>query len=123
MDAIIKENRKEVYYRGYYGHLGVHNPEQSFIWLSEDENYARMYGDKLASFEVNTLDYSKIADFYEIENLLECFNEKVGIDYDSVDMLYMPTEEFVVFLKEKGNIGYLLNDDCLCLLDKKLLDL
>jgi len=120
MAEITRVDKKELYYRGYYGNLGVHNPKQSFIWITNDKEYAAMYGNRVAIFETN-FDYSKIADCYETENLLDEFNQSVGIEYDPVDILYMPTEAFVSFVRQRGYNGFFLKDDCLCLLNKKLL--
>jgi len=124
MPQVLKQYAEyEKYYRGYYSNFGIENILQSFIWISDDKNYANMYGDSLAIFNIPTLDYNLIADIYESEDLLKEFNEINNVDYDITDILYNPTEEFVSFLREQSYNGFMPKDNCICIINKKLLRL
>ncbi len=41
-----------VFYRGYINNIGF-DSYNSFIWLSDNQEYAAMYGDALAKFEID----------------------------------------------------------------------
>ncbi len=105
-----------ILYRGYDKSMGV-DSNSSFIWLSDDEEFATMYGNALATLEID-------------ENLLNCIScYELGeladeLDYEVIDLMYEPSEYIADKIRIKGYNAYSLEDadyKCLCLLDKNII--
>lgn len=105
-----------ILYRGYKSKYPHYASRGSFIWLTDDPDYAMWYGDSLAVFEVDERRLKKIK-LQAIDLLLGYnFNEK------------KPVEEEVEKIRKTGanyysfpEIGIKDEPLCLCLLDKSLL--
>lgn len=105
-----------ILYRGYKSKYQSYASRGSFIWLTDDPDYAMWYGDSLAVFEVDERRLKKIK-LQAIDLILGYnFNEK------------KPVEEEVEKIRKTGanyysfpEIGIKDEPLCLCLLDKSLL--
>lgn len=104
------------FYRGYDSKFGF-DSQNSFIWISDDVDYARQYGNAIKKFEI---DFEKL-NFADLDTLDEACAE---LDYDYIDVIYNPTEEFASYVKSRDFNAFTVNlgdYTCCCLLDKTLL--
>lgn len=104
------------FYRGYDLSFGVDTPT-SFIWISDDKEYAKLYGTCLVKIEICEKNLG-IIPHNELEEIVD------ELEYDIIDILYNPFENIVEKIRIKGYNAYTINDDysCLCLLDKSLIE-
>lgn len=104
------------FYRGYDSKLGF-DSQNSFIWISDDVDYARQYGNAIKKFEI---DFEKL-NFADLDTLDEACAE---LDYDYLEAVYNPTEEMADFLKSHSYNAFTIepcNLNCCCLLEKSLI--
>lgn len=101
-------------YRGYdsqYKNFGVKDT-QTFVWTTDDEEYANEYCDTVVEFDV---DENKLicADIYDLENVDEYFDP---IDFDEEQAKVLRDEGYNCFAFTLDN-----GSDVYVILDKKLL--
>ena len=104
------------FYRGFDSTFGF-DTSDSFIWISDDFDYASEYGDCVKSVEIN-FDTLHFADLYTLETTCN------KLDYDYLDAIYNPTEEIAEELRKCGFNAYTIEPmdyKCCCLLDKNLI--
>ena len=104
-----------IFYRGYENKYGFYS-QDSFVWISDDFDYALEYGNSVKSFEID-FDKLNFADLSTLENVCS------ELGYDYIDIIYNPTEDFADKLRECGFNAYTIepmNCRCCCLLDKSL---
>lgn len=104
-----------IFYRGYKSKYGF-DSEYSFIWLSDDADYAYEYGDSVKSLEIAISDLH-FADLSTLEDTCTI------LGYDYLDAIYNPSEEFADYLKTCGFNAYSIEPcdyKCCCILDKTL---
>lgn len=104
------------FYRGYDSNFGF-DSQDSFIWISDDKDYALQYGNALKEFEI---DFEKL-NFVDLDTLDDACNE---FNYDYLEAIYNPTEKMTEFIKFRGFNAFLIEPcdlSCCCLLDKSLI--
>lgn len=103
------------FYRGYDSEYGFFS-NHSFLWISEDKDYASEYGDTVKSCEI---DFEKL-NFTDLSTLETVCSE---LDYDYLEAIYNPTEEMADLLRARGFNMYTIEPmdyKCCCILDRKL---
>lgn len=104
------------FYHGYNSNYGF-NSQNSFIWISDDKDYAQQYGNAVKEFEI---DFEKLK-FADLATLEDACNE---LKYDYLDAMYNPTEEMAEFIKSRGFNAFTIEPcdySCCCLLDKSII--
>ncbi len=105
-----------LFYRGYDSKFGF-DSQNSFIWISDNKDYAQQYGNAVKKFEI-TFEKLNLAD---LRTLDEACTE---LGYDHIDVIYNPTEEFASYIKSLGFNAFTVNlgdYTCCCILDKSLI--
>ena len=105
-----------LFYRGFDKKIGF-NSNASLIWLSDDEDYAKEYGNAFATVEIDE-DLLRFADLSILDEVCNNF------DYDYLDAIYNPSEEMAEYLKSCGFNAFSIEPDnykCCCILDKTLI--
>ena len=82
------------FYRGFKRKYGF-DSKDSFIWLSEYEDYAKEYTDSFASVEIDE-SLLKFADFDTLED-----NTVTIRDRDTMEQIRLPIDELEKFLEDK----------------------
>lgn len=104
------------FYRGFKRKYGF-DSKDSFIWLSEYEDYAKEYTDSFASVEID----ESLLKFADLDTLEDACN---ALDYDYLDAIYNPTEDMTNYIRSFGFNAYSLEPDdwkCCCILNKSLI--
>lgn len=113
----MKEDNFAIYYRGFDSNYPNLGNNKSFLWVTDNIQYAQLYSksdNSLAEIKIyfNELNY---AEEYEIEELL------LDFDYD----LYDPNQHLCQELISHGYNAFLIHnsqqDDLLCIIDKSLI--
>ena len=103
------------FYRGFDSKYGFFS-EHSFVWMSDDKDYASEHGDSLKSCKI---DFAKL----NFANLSDLEYICAELDYDYLEAIYNPTEEMADLLRSLGINAYTIEPcdyECTCILDKKI---
>lgn len=87
-----------IFYRGFDSQYGFFT-NNSFLWLSDNFAIASEYGDSVKSCKI---DFAKIkfADLTTLESIC------LKLNYDYIEAIYNPSEEFVEEIKQSGFNAY-----------------
>lgn len=105
------------FYRGFKSKFGF-DSLSSFIWITNDYDYACEYGDCVGSVEIN---FEKL--IFATLSVLE--DVCVKLNYDYIETIYNPNEKMADLIRLQGYNIYTLEPmdfKCCCLLNKILLN-
>ena len=109
----LNENR--IVYRGIPKNKLDISPNKH-IWVSDDEDFANIYGGDNRIIKFNIPKTLNIVDINAHYYLLDNFSDENDFD-EPDDLMYDPTNEFIKFLKDKEYDGF-QNDDNILIFDK-----
>mgnify|MGYP004568561025 CR=1 FL=1 len=87
-----------IFYRGFDSKYGFYT-STSFLWVSDNFAIASEYGDSVKICEID-LSKTKFADLTTLESIC------LKLNYDYIEAIYNPSEEFAEEIKRSGFNAY-----------------
>ena len=96
------------WYRGVDTKYDLGSSPESWVWITEEPEHAKEYGDNVVEYSFDYKKYEKKIIFYEMNDLLVEYAKlnNQDIDHRIFEIMWDPTKEFIEFLKSKNYIGY-----------------